>query len=163
MVAYVPLLEMNAPHQQRLIDGMRADYEARVSKSCRINIKTSFKLGSAVDSVYRQLLYVRSLCDVSTRNKFDSYAITAHAVSANKASSNQAFERMRLWLHDRGHDLPDNLQTFCDVRFDRIESIDMSVEDVYDVVVPSTHLFMSGNVVNHNTAFSNMLTCYGVS
>lgn len=160
MLAYVPLLEMDAPHQRRLIEGLRADFEVRPNKSYRINCKTTFKLGGAEVGIVAQLRLVRRLTDASTRNKFDSYAKTTNSMLGNKAASNQAFERLRAWLEDRGQTLPDNLASFCDVRFDRIESIDTTVEDVYDVTVPSTHLFMSGNVVNHNTSYLNMVTCY---
>lgn len=154
MVAYVPLLEIDAPHQQRLLDGMCAYLTKYVDGYSVKNNKSCVNLGDAAEAISASLVSVRRLC--SDKHKHDSYAIMYRNLRGSHKSSAQAFERMRLWLRDRGHDLPDNLQTFCDVRFDRIESIDTSIEDVYDVVVPSTHLFMSGNVVNHNTCLSRI-------
>lgn len=46
------------------------------------------------------------------------------------------------------------------VSLDYITRIEKSRGTVYDVSVPSTHLFLSRGVVNHNSSFSNMLICY---
>lgn len=42
-------------------------------------------------------------------------------------------------------------------RYDRVVSVTTMVEDVYDLTVPSTHLFVSSGVVNHNTTLSRIL------
>lgn len=52
------------------------------------------------------------------------------------------------------------IERLCGVSLDRVSSIEQTVGTVYDVSVPSTHLFMSCGVVNHNSSFSNMLICY---
>ena len=44
--------------------------------------------------------------------------------------------------------------------FDEVAFVTESVEDVYDITVPATHLFVSGGVVNHNTTMANLLACY---
>lgn len=53
---------------------------------------------------------------------------------------------------------------FVDVFFDPITEMKQRVKKVYDVTVPSTHLFMSAGVVNHNTTmariFGRALNCY---
>lgn len=56
--------------------------------------------------------------------------------------------------------IPVDIEHTMGFHFDRIVNITTSVEDVYDITVPATHLFMSGGVINHNTTMANLLTCY---
>lgn len=48
------------------------------------------------------------------------------------------------------------LRSFCGVRFDKIISISTAVRVVYDVTVPGSHVFMSGNFLNHNTTMARI-------
>ncbi len=45
-----------------------------------------------------------------------------------------------------------NLSLYRDYYFVKITDIEETVEKVFDVTVPTTHLFMSSNIVNHNTS-----------
>lgn len=45
---------------------------------------------------------------------------------------------------------------------DSIVSIEEDMADVFDVTVPSTHLFMSSNMVNHNTTFALYWMAYWI-
>lgn len=60
-------------------------------------------------------------------------------------------------------DVKFNVSLYRDYVYSPILSIKESTCDVFDVTVPSTHLFMSGNRVNHNTTltriFAKALNC----
>ena len=56
--------------------------------------------------------------------------------------------------------LSEDVQGDLGYTFDEIAYVTESVEDVYDITVPATHLFVSGGVVNHNTTMANLLACY---
>lgn len=55
-----------------------------------------------------------------------------------------------------------NISVFKDYVYSKVERVDDCVEDVWDVTVPSTHLFMAGNHLNHNTTFSVYWFAYKV-
>lgn len=50
-----------------------------------------------------------------------------------------------------GHFLPSFIGQFIDYRQVKVVKIETSVEDVYDLTVPSVHEFMAQGMVNHNT------------
>lgn len=162
MLAYVSILEMNAPHSRRLVDGFAEYFSKRPINSTRNN-KNCVLLGSYASEFVSVLRGVRRSLPVSSRQKYDSMSRILGRIARSKTTSVQAIEHCAEYLIARGSELPANIATFCGVRFDRIESISTTVEDVYDVTVPSTHLFMSGNVVNHNTTtariFARALNC----
>lgn len=162
MLAYVPILEMNAPHSRRLVDGF-ANYLSKRPVNSTRNNKNCVLLGSYASELVSVLRGVRRALPISSRQKYDSMSRILGRIARPKTTSVQAIEHCAEYLIARGSELPANIATFCGVRFDRIESISTTVEDVYDVTVPSTHLFMSGNVVNHNTTtariFARALNC----
>lgn len=160
-LVYCPLLgiEVYSDHSRRIIDGLARDYDRVVGG--RRNMKTCFSMGSAVGSIVSRFRSLRSGVDRSLRRKTDVCSrLLGNMLSNGGTSSNESFELLDSWFRDRGVDIGSSLRSFCGVRFDRIESIEDVVEDVYDVSVPSTHLFMSGGVLNHNTTFGSMLLCY---
>ena len=160
-LVYCPLLGLDvySDHSRRIIDGLARAYDRVVGG--RRNMKTCFSMGSAVGSIVSRFRALRSGIDRSLRRKGDVCSrLLGSMLSNGGTSSNESFEVLDSWFGDRGVDIGASLRSFCGVRFDRIESIEDVVEDVYDVSVPSTHLFMSGGLLNHNTSFSSMLLCY---
>lgn len=53
-----------------------------------------------------------------------------------------------------------DIETEFNVSLDRVSKIEQGRGTVYDVCVPTTHLFQSQGVVNHNSSYANMLICY---
>lgn len=156
-VRYASLLGIDDTRANRLLSSYSLYSEASAVRSHKINRKTCFSFSEDValhvSDLFRSL---RSGVDKSLRHKGDQFSRDVGNLRMFRTSSNEAFERSVHWLESCGVEVPASLRSFCGVRFDCIESINDVVEDVYDVSVPSTHLFMSGGLLNHNTTLSRI-------
>ena len=142
------------------------DYESYLVRlhSGSVEVTEShISLGSYSEDFSSTLRRLRSLLPISARSRYDLLVYICSYARSSGGISPVLLEQGISLLLSHGITVPDNILSFCGVRFDRIVSIDTTVEDVYDVTVPSTHLFMSGNVVNHNTTtariFARALNC----
>lgn len=89
--------------------------------------------------------------------RFKEVQMIAQNMSLQSHVSSESLEIVRSVLEPYGVSLCEELESFCDVALDKIESIDSEVTTVYDLSVPSTHLFYSCGVMNHNTTLSRIM------
>lgn len=138
-------------------------YLVRLHSGSVETTESHISLGSYSEDFSSTLRRLRSLLPISARSRYDLLVYICNYARCSGGISPVLLEQGISLLLSHGITVPDNILSFCGVRFDRIESISTTVEDVYDVTVPSTHLFMSGNVVNHNTTtariFARAMNC----
>lgn len=138
-------------------------YLVRLHSGSVETTESHISLGSCSEDFSSTLRRLRSLLPISARSRYDLLVYICNYARRSGGISPVLLEQGISLLLSHGITVPDNILSFCGIRFDRIESISTTVEDVYDVTVPSTHLFMSGNVVNHNTTtariFARALNC----
>lgn len=142
------------------------DYESYLVRLHSGSVETTeshISLGSFSEDFSSTLRRLRSLLPLSARSRYDLLVYICSYARRSGGISPVLLEQGVSLLLSHGITVPATILSFCGVRFDRIESISTTVEDVYDVTVPSTHLFMSGNVVNHNTTtariFARAMNC----
>lgn len=143
-------------------DGVWAAYREWVGDSDRrprMHYCGGFDLGSDCDPIVDILRSACSSLPAGVRSGREGRFVrmVACSTSTQRRLSSESLTMVRDILACYQVMLPAEVQGFCDVRLDRIDCITSECTTVYDVSVPSTHLFMSCGVVNHNTTLSRIM------